>query len=171
MKEELQFKLQAHLDDELPAAEVREVAEWVAQDAEARALFAELKNTRGALKDFESEIKLPESREFYWSKIQREIARSQKPRTTEQPSWLAAWSRRFLVPAGALAALVVASMLVMRQTPVGTALGDPESVSKFADSEAFTYRDYSTGMTLVWLSYPAENSFAEVLPSDTLGYE
>ena len=171
MKEELQFKLQAHLDGELPAAETREVAKWIAQDAEARALFAELKNTRGALKVFESEIRLPESREFYWSKIQREIARSEKPQTTEKPSWLASWLRRFLVPAGALAALVIASMLIMHQLPVRTALGEPESVSAFVDSEAFTYRDYSTGMTLVWLSYPAENGFAEVLPSDTLGYE
>ena len=62
MKQELQLKLQAYLDGELPEGEAREVAGLLAQDAEARALLAELKNTRAALAGFEADIKLPESR-------------------------------------------------------------------------------------------------------------
>jgi len=36
------------------------------------------------------------------------------------------------------------------------------------DSGAFTYRDDSQDMTVVWLSYPAENKFAEKSSGDTL---
>src|SRR5687767_7086210 len=99
MKEEMQLKLQAYLDGELPAAEAREVADWIAQDADAPMLFAELKNTRGALKAFESEIKLPESREYYWSKLERRIERLEKTEEVEDPPvWLYALLRRFLAP-------------------------------------------------------------------------
>jgi anti-sigma factor RsiW len=168
MKEELQLKLQAYLDGELPSGEAREVADLIACDTELRSLHAELNNTRGVLKAFESGIKLPESREFYWSKIKREIDRLEKPPQVEEPAWLSVWLRRFLAPAGAVAALVIAATLIMRQTPVGQSSSEPETVTAFADSDAFTYRDYSTGMTLVWLPYPAENGFADVLPGDTL---
>ena len=69
------MRLQAYLDGELPDSEAREAASLLAQDAEARALLAELKNTSAAMAGFELDIKLPESREFYWSKIEREIER------------------------------------------------------------------------------------------------
>jgi len=170
MNEELQLKVQAYLDGELPAGEGREMADSIARNADARALLAELKNTRGALKAFEAEIKLPESRDFYWSKIEREIGRLEKPHSIEEPAWFAVGLRRIFAPAGALAALLIAAILIFRQTP-GFAAGEPESETAFANADAFTYRDYSAGMTLVWLSYPAENGFADFLPSDTLKYE
>ena len=169
MKEELQLKLQAYLDGELPAGEARDVAGLIARDAEAGALLAELKNTRGALKAFEAEIKLPEPREFYWSKIERQIGRLEKPEVVDEPpAWLSALLRRFLVPVGALAALVIAGMLVTHQPPPGSPLDVPETETAFADADTFTYRDYSRGMTLVWVSYPAENGFADFSPDDTL---
>ena len=70
---ETQLKLQAFLDGELPEDEARTIAARVAQDPEATDLLAELRNTRQALSLFEEGPKLPESREFYWSKIQRAI--------------------------------------------------------------------------------------------------
>ena len=79
MNEETQLRLQAYLDGELPAGEAREMAGWLERDAEARSLLAELENTRGALAGFDSEINLPDIREFYWSKIEREIRRSERP--------------------------------------------------------------------------------------------
>lgn len=167
MNEELQLKVQAYLDGELPPGEAREVADLIVRDADARLLHAELKNTCGALRGFESEIRLPESREFYWSRIEREIARLEKPQSADEPAWLSALLRRFLAPAGALAALVIAAILLTRQT-TGSAAGEPDSETAFADADTFTYRDYSTGMTLVWLSYPAENGFADFSPDDTL---
>jgi len=73
MNEEFQLKLQAYLDGELSKKETREVETWLASDKEAQLLLAELKTTNRALSIFEQELKLPESREFFWSKIQREI--------------------------------------------------------------------------------------------------
>ena len=83
---ELHLKLQAHLDGELPRAEAREVEERLAADAEARALLGELTATVEALAGAEAGVRLPESREFFWSKIeaqiQRESRRDAVPATT-----------------------------------------------------------------------------------------
>jgi anti-sigma factor RsiW len=148
-----QLKLQAHLDGELSAAEARVVADWLARDPAAVALLTELRQTRGAVTAFEETIRLPESREFYWSKIQREILRLEAPARRAQVPFLARL-QRFLVPAAGLALLAVAGLLAIPRSaaPFETAL---------ADSGAFTYHDYSTATTLVWLSYPAENDLAE----------
>jgi anti-sigma factor RsiW len=149
-----QLKLQAYLDGELSEAEGREVANWLAKDQGAVALMGELRNTRKALTAFEAGTRLPESREFYWSKIEREIRRLEPEPARERPSLVAAW-RRFLVPAGAVAALVIAALVANIQVSQSSAL---EASS--ADPGAFTYRDYASGTTLVWLSYPAENDVA-----------
>ncbi|MEI6783081.1 MAG: hypothetical protein WCQ21_19415, partial [Verrucomicrobiota bacterium] len=60
----------------------------------------------------------------------------------------------------------VAGVVLTRPTgPAGrTAVAEIETA--LADSGAFTYRDYSAGTTLVWLSYPADNEVAE---NDELG--
>ena len=55
------------------------MANWLARDREAAALLEELRNTRAALAGFEAEVRLPESREFFWSKIEREIQRLEAP--------------------------------------------------------------------------------------------
>src|SRR5580765_8199514 len=80
-----QLKLQAFLDGELADAEAREVASWIARDEEAKALHAELKNTRKAIKESEANVRLPETREFYWSKIEREIQRLEPVAQTARP--------------------------------------------------------------------------------------
>jgi anti-sigma factor RsiW len=49
MKVEDGIKLQAQLDGELTASEAREIAALIENDAEARALFAELQQTRSIL--------------------------------------------------------------------------------------------------------------------------
>ena len=79
MEQEQQLRLQAYLDGELPEAEARAVAEWLSRDGEAMALATELRQTTEALGGFEQGIRLPESREFYWSKIQRQIQREDAP--------------------------------------------------------------------------------------------
>lgn len=162
MENDAQLKLQAYLDGELPESEAREIANWLARDREAVALHAELRNTRQALVGFEIGVALPESREFFWSKVEREIQRLEKPEPERpKPSWLSAW-RRLLVPAAALAALVLAAQVLLTQSP-GGGLATTSS-----DPGTFTYRDYSSGTTLVWLSYPAENEVAQSQPASTV---
>src|SRR4051794_25606320 len=115
MDSEDQLKVQAFLDGELPEKEAREVASRLAQDAEATALLNELRNTRKAIKESEPRLQLPESREFYWSKIQRDIER-QAPASAarERPSVHSLW-RRILIPLSGLALVLLAVAVGIQQ--------------------------------------------------------
>jgi len=163
MDNDSQLKLQAYLDHELPEAQAREVAIWLDRDPEAAALAAELRNTTQALTGFEAAVKLPESREFFWSKIERQIQVQEQPREVPQGLPLLALLRRFMVPAGAFAALAIAAFMVLVH---GSAAPSLESDSK--DPGVFTYRDFAHGTTLVWLSYPADNEVAQDAAAGTL---
>jgi len=152
MNYDIQLKVQTYLDGELPEDEAREVANLLARDQEAVALMGELRNTRQALVGSEIGITLPESREFFWSKVEREILRQEnaQPQVRSTP-FLARW-RRLLIPAGALSALALAAFITLSGgSPVSTV------ETAIADPGAFTYHDFSTGTTLVWFSYPAED--------------
>jgi anti-sigma factor RsiW len=156
-----QLKLQALLDGELPEAEAKEATNWLARDREAAALLEELRNTHAALAGFEAQVRLPESREFFWSKIQREIQRLETPTPTPTLVSLFGWCRRWLVPASAVAMVLTAGLVLTRPTgPLGHTTA-AEIETALADARAFTYRDYSAGTTLVWLSYPADNETAD----------
>lgn len=156
MEYEDQLKLQSFVDGELSEAEAAEFANRLARDQEAVLLVKELRQTRQAMAGFERGVQLPESREFYWSKIQREIERLEPPaREVARESFFARW-RRLLAPLGGVAFAVAIGLITIKglQGQAGYA-GSETSVS---DSSAFTYRDYSSGATLVWVSYPADDA-------------
>ncbi len=161
MNEEQQFKLQAFLDGELPEDEARDVVALIARDEAAKALHAELKNTRKALKIAETNVQLPESREFFWSKIEREIQRLEPVKSVVPTVSLFEKLRRLLVPMGAMAALVLVGLFTYNQLGLGGLPHSTETDLAMADTDGFTYRDYSAGMTLVWLPFPAENDLAQ----------
>lgn len=165
MNEELSLRLQAYADGELSEREAREVESALAHDAEGRALLLEIKNTRSALAGYEAEIKLPESREFYWSKIERQIQGLEKAEPARPEISPFAALRRFFVPAGALAVVLLIGLLFF---PTASSSLTAQSEFAFADADGFTYHDYANGTTLVWLSYPAENEFASGDSADTL---
>jgi anti-sigma factor RsiW len=150
MNEEAQFKLQAHLDGELPPGEAAEVEQWLARDPEARALLAELRNTNAALSGHEAEVKLPETREFFWSKIEREIGRQSVAPEPARRSFWARWGWRGLVPAGGLA---VACLFALHLANPGTASAEFVQELELAsdDMGAYTYRNQEDGLTTIWL--------------------
>lgn len=157
---EKQLKVQAYLDGELPEAEARQVADWLAQDQEGSALLGELRQTREALAGSEAEPRLPESREFYWSKIQREIKRIEaaEPVRASRIPW-SARLRRLLMPATGVAVAALLLLVVTRENGSGpTSPSDTTTETALEDSGAFTYHDSSAGVTLVWLSYPADDA-------------
>jgi anti-sigma factor RsiW len=162
MNQELQLKLQAYLDNELSASDVREVEMLLRTDRDARELLDELRNTNIALRVFEAEIKVPESRDFYWSKIRRQIEREEVVPVARP---VIAWWRRILVPAGAFAVLAIAAMLAFKPSAANQS---PLLETSLDDSGAITYRDEAEGMTLVWFSYPPENEIAAVDTEDTI---
>lgn len=161
-----QFRIQAFLDGELTGSEAREVAALIAADREAAALHAELKNTRRALAGAEAGIKVPETREFYWSKISREIGRleEQAPAVPDGSLWhiLSRW----LKPLGAVAAVAIVGMLVWQQA--GGRHGGQSMVTAQVDGDAIMFQDNPSGTTFVWFNYPAQNGVANEGDSNTL---
>ena len=156
-----QLKLQAFLDGELSEDEARAVASLIARDEAAKALHAELKNTRKAIKEAGANAKLPETREFFWSKIEREIQRLEPvAATTRRVSPFEAL-RRLLMPVSAFAVLVVAGLITYNQLGFGGSSHPSATEVAGRDSNAFTYHDYSAGLTLVWMPFPAENDLAQ----------
>ena len=159
MDYEAQLKLQAYLDGELPEGEARDLAAGLASNQEAAALLTEMREIRDAVKGSEQVRTLPESREFYWSKIERAIARAEAP-APQAASGFSGWMgalRRFLVPVTGLALLVVAGFIATR----GTVEPTSSMETAVSDPGALVYRDYSAGATFVWLSYPAEDENAK----------
>jgi anti-sigma factor RsiW len=164
----LDLKLQAYLDGELSEKEARQIERDLANDSGQRELLAELRMTSAALKGLEGAIKVPESREFYWSKIERAIASQEVHQPVREKTSIAETLRRFLVPAAGFAVLAIACILGLSQSGVFNSPLAFEGESAVADPGAMTYRDFSTKTTLVWLSYPAEKEFADDEEASTL---
>lgn len=148
MKFELELKLQAYLDGELSAREIRSVDAMLEQDAEARTLLMELRNTRGALSGNEPEVALPESREFYWGKIQREILKQeQQPAVHRGWDILVAW-RRYLAPIAGFALVMLLAIGTLRYTP-SDYLAEVENLSE--NTGSLSFRSQSENMFVVWV--------------------
>jgi anti-sigma factor RsiW len=155
ISEELQLKLQAWLDGELPPNEAAEMQALAARDPDARELVEELRHTAAALSGNETEARLPETREFYWSKIQREINR-QEAANADHPaasrpsvSWFA-WLRGHFISVGATAVLacILGIFAFSSRAPDGLG-GEVELASD--DMGSYTYRDQDEQLTMVWL--------------------
>jgi anti-sigma factor RsiW len=157
MTSEQQLKLQAFLDGELPEGEAREVLAWTQRDHEAVLLLAELKNTRQAMVESEMPFGIPESREFFWSKIEREIQRAEPKASIAPQVSIFATLRRFLLPASVTAALILAGLLSHFNVPkpvvkIIAETDTPTVETTLVNADATTYRDASEGTTLVWFS-------------------
>ena len=163
MTHEQQLKLQAFLDGELPEREAREILAWTQRDAAAAALLAELKHTRQSLVNSQPPLSLPETREFFWSKIQREIQRREPhPAVAPGPSVFAAL-RRWLLPAVAVGVLVIAGVMAYFHVPTAAVqtVADADATTvetTLANSDATTYRDAGEGTTLVLFSYAGDDN-------------
>jgi anti-sigma factor RsiW len=148
---DMQLKVQAYLDNELSTAEARKVGTWISTNPEARDLYNELKDTRELLMQNEPALKLPESREFFWSKIERSIASAEREPVQEvsRPWWV-----RFLAPvAGTVALCALLLTLVDRGGPGGMQISAPlHEFEERPDVSTITFRSESEGVTVVWLS-------------------
>src|SRR5687767_268880 len=109
-----ELKLQAYFDGELPESERREVAEWLARDQGAEALLSELKTTATLLRENEPEMALPESREFYWGKIERAIEAAERAPAERAGVPLLAQLRKFLAPFAGVALVLFLGILSLK---------------------------------------------------------
>ena len=158
MNQELQLKLQAGQDGELSEMEGRQLLESVAGDRDAQALLAELAMTRGFLAGNEPEARVPETREFYWSKIERAIERAEREEEAApaaRPSLLAAW-RRMLAPLAGVALVVFLSIAGLNHYDydLGSILQKDHLSAVENHSEhtsSFSFRSHAENMTVVWV--------------------
>lgn len=141
-----ELKLQALLDVELDARETREVEAFLAQDAQSAALMQELKWMKTALIGNDAEVKLPETREFYWSKIERTIA--VETRQAASPPAERGWWLKFLYPASGLAAMVAVMFAISggRTTDGANTENVPEDVN------VVSFRSESEQMSVVYVA-------------------
>jgi anti-sigma factor RsiW len=151
MNRELELELQAYVDGELSARQACRVENWVKESPEAQALLGELKLVSGLLRGQELERTLPETREFYWSKIQRAIeasARAQRPGS----SFLGfGWFFRYWPQLSGAA--VAALLLVVGFMHFGAlAVPQEEIESPLDGTGSFTFRSEQERVTLVWVS-------------------
>jgi anti-sigma factor RsiW len=158
MKREQALELQAYLDGELSGREARRIEEWLAAHPESAGLVSEMKWAKATLEANEPALVLPESRPFYWSKIEREISRTKPEPSAVSPwfRWLdpSAW-RKLLAPISglALAALLVAGTVKFYSFTA------PEHYPRFlaqveSPSEevgAFSFRSQEDNVFVIWL--------------------
>lgn len=174
MNLEQQLKLQSWVDGELSEGEAREVAAFVQKHNGAQALAGELRVTKAFLAGNEPEAKLPESGDFYWSKIRREIERAEAA-AEKQPgvSWAFAW-RRLVTPLSGVALIAFLSILSLnvfqRQSVDDGAkyLVEVENLSE--DIGSISYRSQSENMFVVYLYKKDQEAEAdpEAEPADDL---
>jgi RNA polymerase sigma-70 factor (ECF subfamily) len=164
MKHEMELKIQAWLDGETSDRESARISDWVARDSEAGALAAELRLATASMTGNESNVTLPEAREFYWSKIERQIQReaaSASPSRTGVP-WFARWRSVLLPTAGGLAfAIVMLVALEQMKQP-----GFDEISATDSGMDAVTFHDQSAQMTVVWLQDNSQTADASQQPME-----
>jgi hypothetical protein len=155
MNVDVGIKLQAYLDGELTGREAQQVAALIESDAEARALLGELQRTHTMLKGNEPELRLPESREFFWSKIEREISLLEPAAAVEvaEPAWLLFLRRHLRAIAGTSVAAVLVMFVAFQMNIVPRELFE-EIDNPLDDTGAFSFRSESQKMTLVWIANP-----------------
>jgi anti-sigma factor RsiW len=148
------LNLQAYVDGEVGAAQKRRLEALIASDAAARQWVEELRFTRDAVRGNEPEILCPESREFYWSKIAREIERGER-QPMVSARHIPAWVWRYLSPLAGVAALAVMLVVLNR----GASPGDTAETGEagLPEASSVVFRSQAEGMTVVWLQNTAED--------------
>jgi anti-sigma factor RsiW len=173
MNWEKQLELQAWVDGELSPADARRVAAVVESDAAASALAEELRMTKTFVSANEPEVKLADTREFYWSQIRRQIESSEMaPGASASFSWQSLW-HRIATPVTGLAlvaVLALGSFNLLRQPGLdslpGSQLVEVEDLSE--DISSISYHSQSENMFVVYV-YSKDSGEQGDTTSETFG--
>ena len=152
INQETKLKLQAYLDNELAGAELRKMAALLDQDAEAQAVCSDLRETKRMLAGAELARSVPESREFYWSKIERAIATPAAAGASGVflPGY--PWWVRLCAPALGLALVLVAALsLVKLANAPATVSYLHEIETPLEETSTISFHSQAAGMTVVWV--------------------
>ena len=145
-----QLEIQAYVDGQLAAADARRVELQLADDPAGAALAAELRLVRDTVRRGEPVMAVPETREFYFSQIQRRIEAEEKAAARTAATPVAApfdWLRRLLLPVAGVAAVAVVAALSLRTAPYVPG----EMVIASEEMGAITFRSEQNQLTVVYL--------------------
>lgn len=148
MKTETCLEIQAYVDGELDAARRATVESLCSTDPAARRLLEDLASFRDCVQGHEPEFSVPETREFYWSQIQRQLKSPAAPAPAQISPWLN-WVR-WLVPVAGLAAVAYLIALPRSEAPASRTLASVSPASMEASS--VVYRSEADGVTVHWIN-------------------
>lgn len=141
MKHEDKLRIQAWMDGELAPKEAARIATLIEQNPEALALSEELRVVENALHLGEKPAILDDSRDFYWSQIERQIdAEEPLLEPYAAPGIASGNLLRWMVPVGSLGAIVFLMMNFesMNPQPQPSAPGITPEASASATPTGFT---------------------------------
>jgi len=164
-----QMDVQAYLDGELSEARRREVERLLETDEESRELFVRLSALRELVRANEPASCLPESREFYWSKLERTLggpAMAGGRAAGGSPWWL-----KIFAPAAAMAATIAVVLHFNQPAPLPIASSQPSPAEALGvktaakpiqranniemreqEMKTITFHHQKEGVMVVWLS-------------------
>jgi hypothetical protein len=152
-----ELELQSWLDGELTGS----AADRASRHAD-NPLAAELRAVKQAMRGNELPIAVPDTRAFYFSQIQRAIAREEQAAAKPAPAAAPAKSwMRWFAPALGFGAMACLALLAFR--PAMTPAFD-EFSSTADGTEAITYNDQNAGMTVVWLANADDSATPALAP-------
>ncbi len=138
------LEIMAYSDGELDASRRHAVEKLIAGDPAAAALHQELIACATVLRAHEPLGTVPETREFYWSQIQRRIDAAEKASARAKApiapvfGWL-----RWLAPAIGVAAVALVVTYQQRPGPTILAVGEASSM---------TFTSEADGVTISWIN-------------------
>jgi len=134
--------LQAYVDGELGADRRAEVERLLKDaDAESRQLVDGLRQIAQLVRENEPAATVPDSREFYWSQIQRRIAAEESRGSRAKVASNAIRWLRWIAPALGVAAVAVVLTLPKKDL----------SGQGFADATTMTFHSDADGLTIHWI--------------------
>ena len=150
------IRIQSYLDNALPSEQRREVEAWLSRDPEARTLHERLSQLKGLVAANEPEPKLPETREFYWAQLKRQIAAAEPPRAEHQPTWSILRRFKFSLLPIAVAIVIVAGIL-WAPRPTSNRADSAEVRQELAnvldDDNTISFYSPEAKMTVVWVDF------------------
>ena len=157
MNPELALKIQAFVDGELSSTESASVRASLEKDPAAQALLTELRWSREVLAANPPAHVLPESPDFYWSKILREIRAGEKQlaQPLPVPGTLLSRALRWLVPIASVGLLVFLFVLPKGGTPPLSHPSRDTGEIAIADTSGLAFHSETDGMTVVWVQSDA----------------
>jgi anti-sigma factor RsiW len=144
------LRIQSYLDGELSRNEAQEVAAWIEKDPAVAAIHRELEATKRLLCGNEIQAQLPESREFYWSKNEREI-KKEAPAASQSNSHFGSGLLRIFAPIAAAACLVALAVLSLHPPAPHRTHYVQEIETPLEEASAISFHSQAAGMTVVWI--------------------